>query len=179
MSQPVSPMDICMVDFVAHTNAQKEFCAKVEKLVEWYQTKLVGFMTRVEQTVSSVPIRDIETCSCRGFGFLAWRAGVVVAEHENRCLFYCFYASSHLFTILDKCPQPLQSDGHHYHFCYEGDQRDEGASDRWKQFPVGVVLEGLKALLTRLQTDDSAFLSANEGLDKELQDMGESASVPE
>ena len=165
-NQQVSPFDLCLVDFTPRTDAQKDFCVKMESLVASYATRLSAFVRGDRESVSVTPISDLANDSCRGQGFLSWRTGVRVAEHDSKCLFYDWYAS-HLFSIFDKCPQPLESDHAHYHLRYGATERDQGSSDTWKEFPVRVVLGGLKATLERLQ-EDFAFVAANIVLEAEL-----------
>ncbi len=163
----VDPFDLCLADFTPYTEAQKDFCAKVETVVVSYATRLSIFAGDNRETVSSTPVTELSNNSCRGAGFLGWRMGIPVAETEGRVLFYDFYSSIHLFTVVDKCPQPLESDGAHYHLRYDANERDKGSSDAWKEFPVRVVLDGLKATLERLK-EDSAFVVANVWLEAEL-----------
>lgn len=166
MSQQ-DPFAICLAEFTPQTPQQKEFCEKAEIAVRLYAAKLSAFNMRALNTVSAVKIADVASHACRHLGFIEWYTGELVAEHGEQYLFYANYGNSTLFTILDRCPSPRPEDDPHYHLRYEGNDADKGASDIWKRFPVGVVLEGLKALLQRLG-DDHLFVDANALLASEL-----------
>lgn len=163
----LDPFEICLAEFTPRTPQQQEFCAKVENLVQVYTEKFSAFDLGINNIASSVKIADVASKGCRRHGFILWRTGELVAEREGQCLFLDIYPPCAFFTLLDKCPIPRPEDDPHYHLRYEGGEQDKGSSDDWKRFPVGVVLEGLEALLQRFK-DDHFFADVNTALDAKL-----------
>ena len=168
--QVVDPMETCLVSFHPENPTQEEFARKVTEVVAVYVTKLTPLMRAREETVSSVNINRLMSAitdfNCESQGFVALRLGRFVAESGERALFFDFYLCP-LFQIVDICPRVPSPHDHRYHLRHEGGDKDMGSGDAWKEFPVGVVLAGLKALLEQLETD-IPFAEANVQLDAEL-----------
>lgn len=160
-----NPLDMCLEGFHPVTDAQRQFVEKVEALVERYTEQLVTLIyTPIPVTISTTKITEVGSRSCKSNGFIARRVGFPVMEHEGNVLFYDYFGGSSLFTIVKKCPHPLEVDGDHYHMAGVGWDDSEG-SDQWKKFPTGDVLTGLGELLTRLLSEQESFVRAAQELD--------------
>lgn len=162
------PLDMCLEDFTPVNEVQKQFVQKVEQIVHEY-TKLLAQLvyTQPRQAVSSTRVAEIGDLSCRGPGFMSMQLGFSIADHEERVLFYDYYGASSLFSIVQRCPHPLDSDDEHYHMI--GNSPEDGVgSEHWRRFPVREVLGGLERLIVNLTAEQRSFMEANRDLDKRL-----------